>query len=180
VRIIGGSRRGKVLPAFDKLNLRPTTDFAKESLFNILQHKTDLEDCYFLDLFAGTGSISYELMSRGAGGGILVDISNGSFRYRAKVLESLPWPSLKNRRADVFQFLRNCEETFDIIFADPPYDLSNLAEIPELIFQYELLKPGGLFILEHPESHTFGKAPHFLEHRKYGTVNFSFFQNTSP
>ena len=119
-------------------------------------------------------------MSRGAGGGIMVDISNGSLRYRTKVLESLPWPSLKNRRADVFQFLRNCEETFDIIFADPPYDLSNLAEIPELIFQYELLKPGGLFILEHPESHTFGKAPYFLEHRKYGTVNFSFFQNTSP
>lgn len=179
MRIIGGSRRGKVLPAFDKLNLRPITDFAKESLFNILQNKIDLDGCRFLDLFAGTGGISYELMSRGAEGGIMVDLSNGSFRYREKVLDSLPWPSLKNRRADVFQYIKNCEETFDLIFADPPYDMSNLVELPDLIFQYGLLKPAGLFILEHPESHTFGKAPYFLEHRKYGAVHFSFFQNES-
>ena len=178
MRIIGGSRRGKVLPSFDKLDLRPTTDFAKESLFNILQHRIALDGIHFLDLFAGTGGISFEFMSRSAQSGVMVDISPGSQRYRVKILEQIGWDDLQSIRSDVFKFIKTCSGSFDIIFADPPFDLPELLEIPDLIFQHGLLKPDGRLILEHHERATFGKHPHFEEHRKYGAVNFTFFKNS--
>jgi len=179
MRIIGGARRGKVLPRFDDPHLRPTTDFAKEALFNILQHRMVLEDIHFLDLFAGTGGISYEFMSRGAHSGVMVDLSISSQKYRVKILQGMGWDTLFSIRTDAFKYVKTCRDSFDLIFADPPFDLPDLDKIPDMIFQEELLKEDGIFVLEHPEKITFGKHPMFDEHRKYGAVNFSFFKYPS-
>lgn len=116
-------------------------------------------------------------MSRGAKSGVMVDISPGSQKYRVKVLEQIDWESLHSIRTDVFKYMKTTADRFDLIFADPPYDLPELMGIPDLVFQHGLLKPGGIFIIEHPERTTFGKHPHFEEHRKYGAVNFTFFKN---
>lgn len=176
MRIVGGKYRGKKLPYSAKMDLRPTTDFAKESLFNLLNNKIDLEGISFLDLFSGTGNISYELISRGAGLGTCVDISAPSFKYRKGVIETMDFEELKSLKMDVFKFMRSSKRKFDLVFADPPYDLSQIPELPDLVFQHALLKADGLFVLEHPEDHTFGGHPHFSEHRRYGRVNFTFFK----
>lgn len=136
----------------------------------------DLEGIRFLDLFSGTGSIAYELISRGAASGMVVDISNSSFKHREKVLKMLDEPRVKNVRADSFRFARNLGDRFDLVFADPPYGLDKLIELPDLILDHGLLKDNGLFVLEHPEEHTFGEHPAFDGHRRYGQVNFSFFK----
>lgn len=175
MRIIGGIHKGKKLPISNKLDLRPTTDRARESLINLLRNKIDFEDIRFLDLFSGTGAVSYELISLGAGAGVCVDISQTSHRYRSAMIEELGRPDLKNIKADVFKFCRRSQQSFDLVFADPPYAHPDLAKLPDLIFECGLLKADGLFVLEHPEEHTFGKHSHFDSHRKYGRVNFSFF-----
>ncbi|NNC83144.1 MAG: 16S rRNA (guanine(966)-N(2))-methyltransferase RsmD [Flavobacteriales bacterium] len=176
MRIIGGKYRGKKLPVSSKLDLRPTTDFAKESLFNLVQNKIDLEGVSFVDLFSGTGNISFELMSRGADRGIMVDISLSSFKYREKVLRSFDFKNVRNLKSDVLKFLRNQDRQYDLIFADPPYNYPHHERIIEDVFQHQLLKADGLLIIEHPQEYTFEKMPHFIEHRRYGRVNFSFFK----
>lgn len=158
-----------------KLDLRPTTDFAKESLFNLLHTRKDLNDIEFLELFSGTGSISFELMSRNAKGGTCVDLSSASQEYRNRIIDQLGIEGIRNMRSDVFKYLGRCSSQFDLIFADPPYGLQRLTDLPDLIFDHELLREGGVFVLEHPEEHTFGQHPKFTEHRRYGRVNFTFF-----
>ncbi len=158
-----------------KLDIRPTTDFAKESLFNLLSSRKDIIDIDFLDLFSGTGSISFEMISRGAKGGTCVDISSASHEYRSRIIAQLGIEELNNIKTDVFKFLARSSSKYDLIFADPPYGHEGLASLPDMIFEQELLREGGLFVLEHPEEHTFGQHPKFSEHRKYGRVNFSFF-----
>jgi len=175
MRIISGKYRGKKLRPPQIPNLRPTTDYAKESLFNLLGNRIDLEDIRFLDLFAGTGNISFELMSRGAEGGLCVDISLASDKYRHRMIKEMGLKGLRSVKSEAFKFIRNCPEQFDLIFCDPPYDLKRLQDIPEAIFTSSLLKEDGLLVVEHPEEHTFGRTPHFQEHRRYGRVNFSFF-----
>ena len=176
MRIIGGKYRGKKLPISTKLDLRPTTDFAKEGLFNVLNNLVDIEDARFLDLFAGTGNISYELISRGASGGMAVDISQGSHKYRERFKLEMSFDGLTNIRSEVLRFVRNHSSKFDLIFADPPYDFEKYDELVESVFQNQLLKADGVFVLEHPEEHTFEIVPQHIDSRKYGRVHFSFFK----
>ena len=158
-----------------QLDLRPTTDFAKESLFNLLHTRKDLNDIEFLDLFSGTGSISFELMSRNAKEGTCVDLSSASQEYRNRIIDQLGIEGIRNMKSDVFKYLGRCSSQFDLIYADPPYGHERLIDLPDLIFDHDLLREGGVFVLEHPEEHTFGQHPKFTEHRRYGRVNFTFF-----
>jgi 16S rRNA (guanine(966)-N(2))-methyltransferase RsmD len=160
---------------------RPTTDFAKESLFNILNGYLDFEaGPTALDLFAGTGSISLELLSRGCARVVSVERERDHHAFICRVMHEVGSAGSFPVRGDVFQYVRRCREQFDFIFADPPYDLPELTTLPDLIFQNNLLKTDGLFVLEHGKKQRFDTHPHFAEHRAYGSVNFSFFTAAEP
>ena len=154
---------------------RPTTDTAKESLFNILVNTYDLEEVEVLDLFAGTGSISYEFASRGSRliEAVELNYKHASFIHKTKL--ELKLDQLRLVRTNVFHYLKTCSRKFDIIFADPPYDLEEIETLPEIILSRELLRDGGVFILEHPKSMDFSNHNSLSDHRAYGSVNFSFF-----
>ncbi len=177
MRIITGKYKGRHFDVPRSFKARPTTDFAKENLFNVLNGYLDFsEPVSALDLFAGTGSITLELLSRGCDKVISVERDSQHFAFIFKTLQSLQDPHAFPVRADVFKFITKCKEQFDFIFADPPYALTNLAEIPDLIFKNELLKEEGLLVLEHGKEYNFSEHPQFIEHRAYGSVNFSFFR----
>lgn len=180
MRIIGGKYKHKRFDVPTSFKARPTTDFAKESLFNILHNvyvDFDAEPTA-LDLFAGTGSIGLELVSRGCSRVVSVEKDFKHFQFLQRTARELHDPTWQPVLADVFKYIKRIEgATFDIIFADPPYALENLADIPDLVFEAHLLAPDGIFILEHGKNYSFENDPHFLEHRNYGSVNFSFFQN---
>ena len=176
MRIVSGSLKGRRVQAPAHLPVRPTTDFAKESLFNILRHRVDFNEIHILDLFAGIGSISYEFASRGAKAVLAVENNPKCTDFIKQTAERLSIDNLHIMRTDVFAYIAKTRQTFDVIFADPPYDLPTLNLLPSLIFQYQLLNTDGFFILEHPESYDFSDSPHFLELRKYGKVHFSFFK----
>lgn len=154
---------------------RPTTDFAKESLFNILTNIVDFEEIKCLDLFAGTGSISYELLSRGCKDLTVIELNFQHVMFIKSVLKDLN-EKAKVYRAEVFKFLESEKTKYDLIFADPPYDLPRLREVPELILKQGLIAEGGLMIIEHSKSYDFSDLPGFYEMRKYGSVHFSFFK----
>lgn len=175
MRIISGKYRGKQLHPPRNFNARPTTDFARESLFNILANRFDFEGLAVLDLFAGTGSITFEFASRGASSVVSVESSPVHHRFISKTCDSMELEQVTVIRGDAFRYLLNPDQTFDIIFADPPYDHPSLKDLPDLVLSAGILNEGGLFILEHPGSLTFTVHPRFLEQRKYGGVNFSFF-----
>jgi len=176
VRIISGKYRGRQIHTPHNLPVRPTTDFAKESLFNILNNLVDFEELKVLDLFAGTGNISYEFFSRGAVNVTAVEIDPKCVAFINKTIHLLNAECLYAISADVFQYLKHAFGKYDIIFADPPYQMEKIDEIPDLIFQSQILKNEGWFILEHSKRHDFSKHPFFDQHRKYGNVNFSFFR----
>ena len=156
---------------------RPTTDFAKENLFNVLSNHIDFEDgVTALDLFAGTGSISIELVSRGCDKVISVEKDSQHYAFICKVMQEVKTDKCFPIRGDVFKYIENSSEKFDFIFADPPYELKGLETIPQLIFEKGLLKEDGLFVLEHGKTNNFEDDPHFVERRVYGSVNFSFFR----
>ncbi|MDR1918136.1 MAG: RsmD family RNA methyltransferase [Tannerellaceae bacterium] len=176
MRIISGQygRRRFNPPASFKA--RPTTDFAKENLFNVLANLTDWEGWHALDLFAGTGSISFELLSRGCARVTAVEQDKAHAAFIAKVAKELNIDDLLLIRGDAFRFLGSVgRERFDFIFADPPYDLKELPEIPSLILRKDCLKAGGIFVMEHPGGCDFSALPCFRERRVYGSVNFSIF-----
>ncbi|MFN3556407.1 MAG: RsmD family RNA methyltransferase [Bacteroidales bacterium] len=175
MRIIGGKNQRKQIIAPAKLPVRPTTDMAKEALFNILNNHFDFEQLHVLDLFAGTGNISYEFASRGAQQIIAVDINHHCTGFIRKTAEELGFDQLKVVRADSFQFLGICKVKFDVVFADPPYDLKDIAEIPRRVFEASILNPGAWLVLEHGEHMNLTHLPFFAEKRKYGKVHFSFF-----
>ena len=154
---------------------RPTTDFAKENLFNILNNYFDFEEMTVLDLFAGTGSISYEFASRGAQVD-LVEIDSRSIRFIRETLDTLKMESVQVFRADAFKAITKLDKTYDLIFADPPYQLPAINTLPDLIFNSSLLKPKGWFILEHSDKYSFTGHNRFREIRKYGSVHFSIFE----
>ena len=154
---------------------RPTTDFAKESLFNILANRIDLEDATALDLFAGTGSISIELASRGCSKVVSVEKDPAHYNFICKVVESVKTDRMLPIKADVFKYITTCKTQFDFIFADPPYQLENIPEIPELVFGNDLLAPDGIFVLEHGSKNNFSNHPRFTDMKRYGSVHFSFF-----
>lgn len=182
MRIISGQYGGRRFEAPRNLQARPTTDVAKESLFNILNNRMDFEGITALDLFGGTGSISFELLSRGASSVSCVELGRQQQQFIQKVAGDLKiGHEFRLVRGDVFKFLKSqsaiCPEDglYDFIFADPPYALPELATLPSLIMQSNLLKPDGLFVLEHGKDNDFTEAEGFKELRTYGAVHFSFF-----
>jgi 16S rRNA (guanine(966)-N(2))-methyltransferase RsmD len=176
MRIISGTFRGRRLMPPKNITARPTTDFAKESLFNLLTNRMDFEGVDMLDLFAGTGSISFELLSRECQTVTAVEKNNAHANFIAKVAKELKTNSLRLIRGDVFRYLNTApSKSFDFIFADPPYALKELPEVPTLIFERDLLRNGGVFVMEHPKTNDFSGLPYFYQHRVYGSVNFSIF-----
>ena len=175
MRIISGSHKGRTIIAPKKLPVRPTTDFAKEALFNILVNQYDMEELKVLDLFSGTGNIAYEFASRGAKDITAVDIHLQCYRFIQETADKFNFKSIHAIKADVFQYLKKCTTTFNIIFADPPYNHEKTNEIAPLVFEKYILKENGRFILEHSPEQDFSKEVHFLERRNYSKVNFSIF-----
>mgnify|MGYP002863755110 CR=1 FL=1 len=175
MRIISGKFRGRRITPPQNISARPTTDFAKESLFNLLQNRIDFQDIDVLDLFAGTGSISFECVSRGAREVIAVELAHTQQKFIISTSKMLNIKNLTLVRGDVFKYLNRCELKFNLVFADPPYALAELTTLPDIIFEKEMLREGGLFVLEHPAQYDFSEHPHFLDHREYGSVNFTFF-----
>ena len=156
---------------------RPTTDFAKESLFNILNNSYDFEELEVLDLFAGTGSISFEFASRECRHVDTVEMSAKHAAFIQKTAKELNFAQLRLYKLNAFVFLKTCKLKYDVVFADPPYDMEGVETLPELVLERgALLKPDGIFILEHAKKISFSKHPNLVEHRSYGSVNFSFFK----
>lgn len=178
MRIIGGTHRGRILKVPKGLPVRPTTDFAKEGLFNILSNALYFDDLKVLDLFSGTGHISLEFGSRGVAEIVSIDKHIGCVNFLRAISSQLELP-INAIKQDVFQFLNENTKKFDLIFADPPYDLSNIQNIHELVFQKQLLKPNGILIIEHGPSTKLDLLSGFQKHKKYGNVNFSFFQQSN-
>ena len=176
MRIITGKYKGRHFEIPRSFKARPTTDFAKENIFNVLNGYVDFEDATALDLFAGTGSITLELLSRGCSQVVSVELDRDHHRFIQECLRKLNTQTCIPIRGDVFRFLKSCKQQYDIIFADPPYALKELPTIPDLIFEKDLLKPDGIFVFEHGKDHDFSQHPHFVEHRSYGSVNFSLFR----
>ena len=175
MRVISGKYRGKQIKPPGTIKARPTTDFAKESLFNILMNWVDFEETDVLDLFAGTGSITYEFASRGARSVVAVEREPAHYRFIRKTVDELDMDPVTVIRGDAFRYLRKPCQSFDLIFADPPYDHPGLVSLPDMVFSTGILETGGRFILEHPGSLSFTAHPRFLQHRGYGGVNFTFF-----
>lgn len=179
MRIIGGSLKGRRINPPSDLRARPTTDFAREGLFNILNNRVDFVTISVLDLFSGTGSISYEFASRGASLVHLVEKDMRHILGIRKILKELEIENVKTIHIDVKAYLRTCSVKYDIVFADPPYELSWLSDLPDLVTQSGVLKSDGFFVLEHPRDLSFAEHKLFFEHRNYGGVNFSFFKPLS-
>ena len=177
MRIIAGNLRGRRLNPPTTLPVRPTTDMARESLFNILNNYVDYDECAVLDLFAGTGAVSLEFVSRGAKEVTAVDINAQCVDFIKSSALQFGVKNLHVVRSDVFDLLKRAYKKFDIVFADPPYALDNLAQLPDLVFEKNLLTDDGIFVLEHPREYQFEEHPHFWQHRHYGKVNFTFFIN---
>lgn len=180
MRIIGGKYKGRIFNPGKQFKARPTTDIAREGLFNILANRYDLSDKNVLDLFSGTGSMGYEFISRGSKHTTLVEINFSHYRFIRETLSQLEIRNARLIKADVFQYLRRPTGTFDIIFADPPFDLQKFDQIPAAVFNSDALAPEGILILEHPREHDFSSFPFFNEKRNYGKVNFSFFSRSQP
>lgn len=176
MRIISGTFRGRRLTPPKNITARPTTDFAKESLFNLLNNRMDFEGVDMLDLFAGTGGIGLEFVSRGARDVTAVEMAHTQQNFIISTCKQLGISNLRVVRGDVFRFINACHVQYDFIYADPPYALAKLPTLPDLIFEHELLKTNGLFVLEHSKTNDFSTHPHFVEQRTYGSVNFTFFE----
>ena len=176
MRIITGRYKGRHFDIPRTFKARPTTDFAKENIFNVLQGYTDFDGKTALDLFAGTGSISLELASRGCQQVVSVEADRDHAAFIRQCFAKLGADNQLLIREDVFKFLKTCRQSFDFIFADPPYALRELAQIPDLILESTLLRPDGLLVFEHGKDHDFSQHPRFVEHRQYGSVNFSIFR----
>jgi len=176
MRIIGGTLKGLKLNPPKNLPVRPTTDMAKEALFNILQNQIDFDGLRVLDLFSGTGNISLEFASRGAAQVVSVDRSVQCVHYLKDTARQHGLPAVKAFKEDVFKYLDLETDQFDLIFADPPYDLNKIPEIPKIIFDKKLLVSGGLLIVEHQSLQNLSNHPAFMEQRKYGHASFSLFK----
>lgn len=177
MRIIGGEHRGIRIHLPKSFRARPTTDTAKEGLFNILNNRIFFEDTRVLDLFAGSGGISFEFASRGSCEIVTVEKDFRHCKHILKSIETIGFDSeITVLNTDVFKYLKHSKESFNLVFADPPYDLKTLDEIPELVLTSQLVACEGLFILEHSSAYNFSNHAYFLELRKYGSVHFSFFK----
>lgn len=176
MRIVGGKYKGRIFRPGKKFKARPTTDIAKEGLFNILENRYEFSNKNVLDLFSGTGSMAYEFLSRGCEKATLVENNGSHFKFILEVVETLNIDNCQVFKADVFKFVKKTPEKFNIIFADPPFDLPRFNEVPIAVLESGILEEEGLFILEHPKEFEFTSHPNFKEIRTYGKVNFSFFE----
>jgi len=176
LRIIGGKYRGRRIDPPSNFKARPTTDFAREGLFNILNNRIDFETSSVLDLFSGTGSISYEFASRGAAQVHLIDKDPKHIAGIKRIINDIGFENIRTIHIDVRAYLKTCSVKYDVVFADPPYDLKWLKELPDMVTGSGVIKEDGFFILEHPKALSFSNHPQFFEHRNYGGVNFSFFK----
>jgi len=177
MRVIGGIYKHRHFDIPHTFKARPTTDFAKESLFDVLNNLIEWENTAALDLFAGTGSISIEMLSRECKRVISVEKDHQHAAFIHKIMETVKTDKHLLICGDVFKYLNSSHEKFDLIFADPPYDLPELDTLPVIVFGRNLLKPGGIFVLEHGKKNDFADAPHIIDQRKYGSVHFSIFKN---
>lgn len=175
MRVITGIYKGRHFDIPRSFKARPTTDFAKENIFNVLLQYVDFDGATALDLFSGTGSISLELVSRGCQQVVSVEMDRDHHRFIQECLKKLGTKACIPIRGDVFRFLKSCRQQYDFIFADPPYALKELPQLPDLVLGKQLLNPEGIFVLEHGKDCDFSQHPHFVEHRSYGSVNFSLF-----
>lgn len=175
MRIIGGRLKGKTFNPPAGYSARPTTDFAREGLFNVLDNEYEFTDLKVLDLFGGSGAISFEFASRGAGMVYSVEMSRENVAFIKSEAKLLGLTNVTAVRNNVFDFLPICKEKFDIIFADPPYALEGLENIPDKVLERDILHPGCYFILEHGDEHSFTEHPCFKKEKRYGRVRFSFF-----
>lgn len=176
MRIIGGKLKGKTILPPAGYKARPTTDFAREALFNILDNEYEFDDLKVLDLFGGTGAVSYEFASREVGRVYCVEMSRENASFIKTEALRLGLGNVTMVRDNVFDFLNVCHEKFDIVFADPPYAIEGLETIPDKVFEKDILHPDCYFILEHGPGHDFSSHPHFFKQRSYGKVHFTFFK----
>ena len=176
MRIIGGRLKGKTISPPAGYKARPTTDFAREGLFNVLDNEYEFEDLKVLDLFGGTGAIAFEFASRGAARVYCVEMERANASFIKTEAARLGLDNVTMVRDNVFDFLPVCREKFDIVFADPPYALEDLETLPDKVFAQDILHPGCYFILEHGDGHSFAAHPFFKKERTYGRVHFSFFE----
>lgn len=176
MRIVGGEFGGRRFNPPARIPARPTTEVAKEGLFNMLNNSMDIDGIKTLDIFGGTGSISYELASRGAADLTLVERDPITIDFIKKTAQELKITDrLQIIKGDVFKYMKQCTEQYNFIFAGPPYALTNIDEIPLLVFEKQLLLPGGIFILEHTPRNDYQQHPHFTRIKNYGTTVFTFF-----
>ncbi len=176
MRIIGGKLKGKTMLPPAGYPARPTTDFAREGLFNVLENEYEFDGLAVLDLFGGTGAISFEFASRGAGDIYCVEMNPRNASFIKSQASKFGLSNVNVVRHNVFEFLEICVKKFDIVFADPPYAIEGLECIPEKVFSKDILNPGAYFILEHPGEFDFSGHPYFVKEKKYGNVHFSFFE----
>lgn len=176
MRIIGGRLKGRVLSIPPGFKARPTTDFAREALMSVIDSAYEFDGLKVLDLFGGSGAVSYEFCSRGVGHVWCVEMNPQYASAISSQAARLGIDNLSVVRHNVFDFLPLCREQFDLIFADPPYALEGLETIPDRVFSQNLLHPGCWLVLEHGDEHSFDSHPYFLKEKKYGRVHFSFFE----
>lgn len=176
MRIISGKYRGRTIVPPRNLRARPTTDFAKENLFNVLVNLVDFEELDVLDLFSGTGSISYEFASRGARSVTSVELNAVHHNFIRQTARELAFDNFYAVKANVFLYLKSCAKQFDLIFSDAPYDLDGSEEVVKLVFERDLLKEDGILIFEHSKDKDFSQHENFWQLRSYGSVQFSFFK----
>lgn len=175
MRIIRGKYGRRRFSVPTNITARPTTDFARENIFNVIENLTDIEDARCLDLFAGTGAVSFEFLSRGAASVTAVEKSAIQARFIEKVARELGDTNLRLLRTDALRYIRDAVTPMDIIFADPPYDMDGFGDIPRAVLESRLVKEGTIFVMEHSRAYDFSDLPHFDQHRTYGSVNFSIF-----
>lgn len=175
MRIVSGTCRGRIIDPPSNFRARPTTDFAKENIFNVLANRYDFEELDVLDLFSGTGSISFEFASRGARSVTSIELDPIHQRFIKETAVKLKLDQIKSYKMNAFSFVNSAKVDFDMIFADPPYDLEGIDALPDLIFKNNMVRRDGLFIFEHSKNKDFSQHPNFDERRNYGSVNFSLF-----
>jgi 16S rRNA (guanine(966)-N(2))-methyltransferase RsmD len=180
LRIVSGTHKGRRFTPPKGLPVRPTTDYAKEGLFNILNNQVEIEGAAILDLFAGTGNITFEFASRGAASVLAVDQHFGCVKYTKKIAEELDFKSITALKADVFKFIAKLKGNYDIIFADPPYGAKGVADLPLHLLNSGTLNKDGLLIVEHGRELSFNEHPNHVSTRNFGNVNFAFFESLEP
>ncbi|MDE5642027.1 MAG: 16S rRNA (guanine(966)-N(2))-methyltransferase RsmD [Muribaculaceae bacterium] len=176
MRIIRGKYGRRRFDVPSNISARPTTDFARENLFNVLENLIDFEGLQALDLFAGTGAITFELLSRDCAEVTAVEKAATQYNFIRKVAQQLNVQNLRLIKGDVFRFVESGAGPYDFVFADPPYDMADFSEVPGKILGSRLVKPGTLVVVEHSRNHDFSQLPGFFDHRVYGSVNFSLFR----